>query len=94
MFAMYDMGNVANIWIAQALIDPVTLGEALDKWRIGYIVMGCVSGFGALALLLPLWYVQLSSSIAKSPCLLTAPSAGSPPSLTSLVPSSSSWPCR
>lgn len=60
MFAMYDMGNVANIWIAQALIDPITLGGALDKWRIGYIVMGCVSGFGALALLLPLWYVQLS----------------------------------
>ncbi|KAG0320144.1 hypothetical protein BG000_003683 [Podila horticola] len=57
---MYDMGNVANIWIAQALIDPITLGGALDKWRIGYIVMGCVSGFGALALLLPLWYVQLS----------------------------------
>ncbi|KAF9369326.1 hypothetical protein CPB97_003684 [Podila verticillata] len=60
MFAMYDMGNVANIWIAQALIDPITLGGALDKWRIGYIIMGCVSGFGALALLLPLWYVQLS----------------------------------
>ncbi|KAF9299258.1 hypothetical protein BGZ74_008995 [Mortierella antarctica] len=60
MFAMYDMGNVANIWIAQALIDPLTLGGAADKWRIGYIVMGCVSGFGALALLLPLWYVQLS----------------------------------
>ncbi|KAG0091323.1 hypothetical protein BGZ92_000982 [Podila epicladia] len=60
MFAMYDMGNVANIWIAQALIDPLTLGGPAEKWRIGYIVMGCVSGFGALALLLPLWYVQLS----------------------------------
>ncbi|KAF9336859.1 hypothetical protein BG006_007082 [Podila minutissima] len=60
MFAMYDMGNVANIWIAQALIDPLTLGGTADKWRIGYIIMGCVSGFGALALLLPLWYVQLS----------------------------------
>ncbi|KAF9367859.1 hypothetical protein CPC16_005941 [Podila verticillata] len=57
---MYDMGNVANIWTAQVLIDPITLGGALDKWRIGYIIMGCVSGFGALALLLPLWYVQLS----------------------------------
>ncbi|KAF9086153.1 hypothetical protein BGX29_001547, partial [Mortierella sp. GBA35] len=42
------------------LIDPLTLGGAEDKWRIGYIVMGCVSVFGALALLLPLWYVQLS----------------------------------
>ncbi|KAF9341978.1 hypothetical protein BGZ91_006227 [Linnemannia elongata] len=60
MFAMYDMGNVANIWIAQALIDPITLGGATDKWRIAYIVMGCVSGFGALALLIPLWYVQQS----------------------------------
>ncbi|KAG0012325.1 hypothetical protein BGZ82_002637 [Podila clonocystis] len=65
MFAMYDMGNVANIWIAQALIDPLTLGGASDKWRIGYIVMGCVSGFGALALLIPLWYVQLSLTRRK-----------------------------
>ncbi|KAG0023834.1 hypothetical protein BGZ81_007913 [Podila clonocystis] len=65
MFAMYDMGNVANIWIAQALIDPLTLGGAADKWRIGYIVMGCVSGIGALALLIPLWYVQLSLTRRK-----------------------------
>ncbi|KAK3838031.1 MAG: major facilitator superfamily domain-containing protein [Linnemannia gamsii] len=60
MFAMYDMGNVANIWVAQALIDPVTLGGARDKWRIGYISMVCVAAFGALALLVPLWYVQQS----------------------------------
>ncbi|KAF9923320.1 hypothetical protein FBU30_006617 [Linnemannia zychae] len=60
MFAMYDMGNVANIWVAQVLIDPITLGGDADKWRIGYIAMGCVSGFGALALLFPLWYVQVS----------------------------------
>ncbi|KAG0269155.1 hypothetical protein BGZ95_002178 [Linnemannia exigua] len=60
MFAMYDMGNVANIWVAQALIDPVTLGGAEDKWRIGYIAMVCIAAAGALALLIPLWYVQLS----------------------------------
>ncbi|KAF9118318.1 hypothetical protein BGW39_001294 [Mortierella sp. 14UC] len=59
MFAMYDMGNVVNIWVAQALIDPVTLGGPDDKWRMAYIAMGCISGFGALALLVPLWYVQL-----------------------------------
>ncbi|KAF8937246.1 hypothetical protein BGZ47_009125 [Haplosporangium gracile] len=60
MFAMYDMGNVANIWIAQALIDPITINGPREKWRIGYIAMGCISGFGALALLIPLWYVQRS----------------------------------
>ncbi|KAF9156771.1 hypothetical protein BG015_001635 [Linnemannia schmuckeri] len=60
MFAMYDMGNVANIWVAQALIDPITLGGAKDKWRMAYVAMGCVSGFGALSLLIPLWYVQRS----------------------------------
>ncbi|KAG0260766.1 hypothetical protein DFQ27_003337 [Actinomortierella ambigua] len=59
MFAMYDVGTIANIWISQALIDPMTLGGAPDKWRISYIATGCVTGFGALALMLPLWYVQV-----------------------------------
>ncbi|KAG0082081.1 hypothetical protein BGZ93_010758 [Podila epicladia] len=58
MFAMYDVGTIANIWISQALIDPITLGGPPDKWRIGYIAGGVISGFGALALLFPLWYVQ------------------------------------
>ncbi|KAF9161521.1 hypothetical protein DFQ26_004473 [Actinomortierella ambigua] len=59
MFAMYDVGSIANIWISQALIDPLTLGGAPDKWRIGYIAAGCITGFGALALMVPLWYVQV-----------------------------------
>ncbi|KAG0230799.1 hypothetical protein BGW42_000664 [Actinomortierella wolfii] len=59
MFAMYDVGSVANIWISQALIDPITLGGPEDKWRIGYIAAGCITGFGALALMIPLWYVQI-----------------------------------
>ncbi|KAF9402024.1 hypothetical protein BGZ94_005019 [Podila epigama] len=58
MFAMYDVGTIANIWISQALIDPITLGGPPDKWRIGYIAGGIVAGIGALALLIPLWYVQ------------------------------------
>ncbi|KAF9300796.1 hypothetical protein BGZ74_007493 [Mortierella antarctica] len=58
MFAMYDVGTIANIWISQAVIDPITLGGPPDKWRIGYIAGGVISGFGALALLFPLWYVQ------------------------------------
>ncbi|KAG0319136.1 hypothetical protein BGZ97_002689 [Linnemannia gamsii] len=61
MFAMYDMGNVINIWTAQVLIDPLTKvnpGEPEDKWRTAYIIMGCISGFGALCLLVPLWRVQ------------------------------------
>ncbi|KAF9165748.1 hypothetical protein DFQ26_009430 [Actinomortierella ambigua] len=59
MFAMYDVGSIANIWISQALIDPLTLGGAPDKWRTGYIAAGCITGFGALALIVPLWYVQV-----------------------------------
>ncbi|KAG0226669.1 hypothetical protein BGW41_004109 [Actinomortierella wolfii] len=62
MFAMYDMGNVVNIWVAQVLIDPLTVvqpGDREDKWRIAYILMGCISGFGALCLLVPLWYVHV-----------------------------------
>ncbi|KAG0015962.1 hypothetical protein BGZ82_001240 [Podila clonocystis] len=55
---MYDVGTIANIWISQAVIDPITLGGPPDKWRIGYIAGGIISGFGALALLFPLWYVQ------------------------------------
>lgn len=58
MFAMYDVGTIANIWISQAVIDPITLGGPPDKWRIGYIAGGVISGFGALALLFPLWYVH------------------------------------
>ncbi|KAG0270089.1 hypothetical protein DFQ27_000747 [Actinomortierella ambigua] len=59
MFAMYDMGNVINIWVAQVLIDPLTLGGPEDKWRIAYILMGCISGVGALCLIIPLWYVHV-----------------------------------
>ncbi|KAF9427457.1 hypothetical protein BGZ94_004848 [Podila epigama] len=66
MFAMYDMGNVVNIWVAQALIDPLTIGGPADKWRLAYILMGCISGFGALALLAPLWHVQRTLERKKS----------------------------
>ncbi|KAG0337512.1 hypothetical protein BG004_007615 [Podila humilis] len=70
MFAMYDVGTIANMWVSQALIDPLTLGGPADKWRIGYISGGVISGFGALCLMIPLWYVQSQlrrRNVAKPP---------------------------
>ncbi|KAF9973433.1 hypothetical protein BGZ73_003326 [Actinomortierella ambigua] len=66
MFAMYDMGNVINIWVAQFLIDPLTLGGPADKWRVAYIMMGCISGVGALSLLIPLWFVHFKVKSRKN----------------------------
>ncbi|KAG0293211.1 hypothetical protein BGZ96_003152 [Linnemannia gamsii] len=65
MFAMYDMGNVINIWVAQVLIDPMTAKGQGDKWREAYILMGCISGFGALCLLVPLWRIQTALKTRK-----------------------------
>lgn len=65
MFAMYDMGNVINIWVAQVLIDPLTAKGQGEKWREAYILMGCISGFGALCLLVPLWRIQTALKSRK-----------------------------
>ncbi|KAF9326670.1 hypothetical protein BG006_009917 [Podila minutissima] len=67
MLAMYDVGTIANIWISQAVIDPITLGGPPDKWRNGYIAGSVISGFGALALLFPLWYVLRRRKVAQPP---------------------------
>ncbi|KAF9916905.1 hypothetical protein BX616_002480 [Lobosporangium transversale] len=62
MFALWDIGSVINIWVAQVLIDPLTIGGREDKWRLGYILMACFCVVGAISLLSPLWYVQTRSS--------------------------------
>ncbi|KAG0266234.1 hypothetical protein BG011_002931 [Mortierella polycephala] len=73
MFALWDLGSAVNIWVAQVLIDPLTIpteGGRLDKWRLGYLLMGVSSLIGAISLLAPLWHVQLKSSrrmVAKQP---------------------------
>ncbi|KAF9024889.1 hypothetical protein BGZ52_010022 [Haplosporangium bisporale] len=59
MFAMYDVGQLINIWVSQALIDPLTLGGPRDKWRMAYIITGCVAGFGAIFFLIPLWHITI-----------------------------------
>ncbi|KAG0098455.1 hypothetical protein BGZ93_011429 [Podila epicladia] len=59
MFALYDVGQLINIWVGQALIDPLTLGGPRDKWRLAYIVTGCVAGFGIIFFLIPLWYITI-----------------------------------
>ncbi|CAO3574633.1 unnamed protein product [Mortierella alpina] len=62
MFAVWDLGSAINIWVAQVLIDPLTLNGAKDKWRLGYLLMGICCLIGAIALLSPLWYIQIQSS--------------------------------
>ncbi|KAF9581953.1 hypothetical protein BGW38_000855, partial [Lunasporangiospora selenospora] len=62
IFALWDVGSVVNIWVAQVLIDPLTTGGAKDKWRISFVIMGVVCIVGTIALLVPLWYVQIKSA--------------------------------
>ncbi|KAF9344829.1 hypothetical protein BGX34_005291 [Mortierella sp. NVP85] len=68
MFALWDLGSAINIWVAQALIDPLTVpkeGQRPDKWRLGYLIMGVVSIVGAISLLAPVWYVQINTARRK-----------------------------
>lgn len=61
MFALWDMPGIASIFMAQALLDPLTLpkgDEPKDKWRRAFLVTGLVSVVGAAALLVPLWRLQ------------------------------------
>ncbi|KAF9160211.1 hypothetical protein DFQ26_005772 [Actinomortierella ambigua] len=59
MFAMYDVGTLMNIWVSQALIDPLTLGGAPDKWRLAYVISGTVAAFGSIFFMIPLWHLTL-----------------------------------
>ncbi|KAK3804851.1 MAG: major facilitator superfamily domain-containing protein [Benniella sp.] len=77
MFALWDLGSAINIWVAQALIDPLTVpkeGQRPDKWRLGYLIMGVVSVVGAISLLAPVWYVQINMArrkvVKQQRCLL------------------------
>ncbi|KAG0345199.1 hypothetical protein BG005_001407 [Podila minutissima] len=61
MFALWDMPGIASIFMAQALLDPLTLpkgDEPKDKWHRAFLVTGLVSVVGAAALLVPLWRLQ------------------------------------
>jgi MFS family permease len=69
MFALWDIGSAIHIWVAQALIDPLTVpkeGQRADKWRLGYLLMGVVSIVGAISLLSPVWYVQIKTARRKA----------------------------
>ncbi|KAF9348083.1 hypothetical protein BGX34_002691 [Mortierella sp. NVP85] len=69
MFALWDMPGILSVFVAQVLIDPLTLpkeDEPSEKWRKGYLAMGIISLVGALALLLPLWRLQLKAKRAKA----------------------------
>ncbi|KAG9327279.1 hypothetical protein KVV02_007055 [Mortierella alpina] len=57
MFALWDMPSAINIFTTQALTDPLTVGEGAN-WRNVYIIIGVLSFVGAVAILVPLWYLQ------------------------------------
>ncbi|KAF9586155.1 hypothetical protein BGW38_009152 [Lunasporangiospora selenospora] len=69
MFALWDVPGLASIFMAQALIDPLTIpkkDESKDKWRMGFLAMGLVSLVGVAVLLTPLWYLQLKAKRTKN----------------------------
>ncbi|KAG0264090.1 hypothetical protein BG011_007485 [Mortierella polycephala] len=67
MFALWDLPSAVNIFTSQALTDPLTIGPGAN-WRNVYIIIGVLAGFGAVAVLTPLWYLQKKSErrFAKS----------------------------
>ncbi|KAF9427621.1 hypothetical protein BGZ94_004560 [Podila epigama] len=65
MFALWDMPAIINVFIANALIKPVT-GVEGSTWRNVYIVTGCIATVGSVILLTPLWHLQKKSERAQS----------------------------
>ncbi|KAF9281589.1 hypothetical protein BGZ74_002324 [Mortierella antarctica] len=57
LFAMWDMPTAVMVFVINPLINPLTINEGAN-WRNIYIIIGVVAGFGAVALLIPLWHLQ------------------------------------
>ncbi|KAG0229013.1 hypothetical protein BGW42_001834 [Actinomortierella wolfii] len=55
MFGLWDIGAVFNIFVAQMLLDPLTLYWG---WRWVYVIACIVTTIGAIAVLTPLWHIQ------------------------------------
>lgn len=54
---MWDMPTAIMVFVINPLINPLTINDGAN-WRNIYIIIGVVAGFGAVALLIPLWHLQ------------------------------------
>ncbi|KAF9431652.1 hypothetical protein BGZ76_011890 [Entomortierella beljakovae] len=59
MFALWGMPSTVNVFIATALVDPLTLNGA--NWRNIYAIIGSIALLGFIILLVPLWHYQYKS---------------------------------
>ncbi|KAF9083213.1 hypothetical protein BGX23_011686 [Mortierella sp. AD031] len=57
MFALWGMPSTINVFIAGALVDPLTEGDSAN-WRNVYAIIGSTSLLGFIILLGPLWHYQ------------------------------------
>ncbi|KAF9999247.1 hypothetical protein BGZ65_005372, partial [Modicella reniformis] len=57
LFALWDLSSVINVFTTQPLTDPLTINPGAN-WRNVYVISGVLSLVGAIAILVPLWYVQ------------------------------------
>ncbi|KAF9278058.1 hypothetical protein BGZ68_008815 [Mortierella alpina] len=60
LFAAWGMPSTVNVFIANALVDPLTIAEGAN-WRNVYAIIGSIALFGFIVLLGPLWHYQRKS---------------------------------
>ncbi|KAG9320151.1 hypothetical protein KVV02_002868, partial [Mortierella alpina] len=60
LFALWGMPSTVNVFIANVLVDPLTVGEGAN-WRNVYAIIGSIALFGFIVLLGPLWHYQRKS---------------------------------
>ncbi|KAG0371707.1 hypothetical protein BGX24_001303, partial [Mortierella sp. AD032] len=57
LFALWGMPSTINVFIAGALVDPLTEGPSAN-WRNVYAIIGSIAFVGFMILLIPLWHYQ------------------------------------
>lgn len=60
LFALWDLSSAINVFTTQPLTDPLTVHEGAN-WRNVYLIVGLLALVGAIAILVPLWYVQMKT---------------------------------
>ncbi|KAF9434002.1 hypothetical protein BGZ76_008708 [Entomortierella beljakovae] len=60
VFALWDLPSAINIWTTNPLTDVFTDNVANPdaNWRDAYAIIGSLAFVGAIAILVPLWYLQ------------------------------------
>ncbi|KAG0232800.1 hypothetical protein BGW42_007883 [Actinomortierella wolfii] len=60
LFAAWGMPSTVNVFIANALLDPLTIAPGAN-WRNIYAIIGSLALGGFIILLVPLWHYQLKA---------------------------------